>query len=454
MIPPQETQACGLTSLAQPLLAGGGRAPRNHPQVLAFDLSWKVFGVCLLALLVVPALGAETVEAADGESLSAEEVIARCVAALGGEAAWRAIETLELTGRHTSFSQTQDFLLRRKRPDLYYFDHNETTFRVTTAYDGETAWWHTGIPLISKANWPVDMPRVYQSAVAAEAELEPPVIDHRAKGHEIEWAGESRFEGEAYLELRIKRRQDPDNVERWFLDPESFLPTLRLSRGAYHGYTTEQLTYFDDYRQVAGVQLPHRVETELGNDFLELVVDSVKVNHEIDDSVFHRPPPAGMELLRTLAGRWRVSIESLDNPVLHPERQRQWTTDETVAVIHSRAGGSLLEEEIEVATDRPRRARRLFSYDRFREVYRLAHFDTYSQHLDVLEGQLADGRLVLTNLRTDTPVRILRLSFHAREILHDIQPDSFKLDREVSPDGGQSWVPDIRFVYTRIPEDD
>ncbi len=407
----------------------------------------------MLWLLVFGGAGQLDAQPTSEAPLAAESVIARCVDALGGEAAWRAIETIELAGRHTSFSHTEDFLLRRKRPDLYLFDHNETTFKLTVGYNGETAWWHTGIPLLSKASWPVDMPRIYQRSVAVEAELEPPVIGHREKGHKIRWLGETRFEGESYLELEIKRRQDPENVERWFLDPTSFLPTLRLSRSAYHGYLTEQLTHFDGYRQVAGVLLPHLIETELGNDFLVLEVESARVNLEIDDAVFSRPLPAGMEALRSLAGRWRVTIESLDDPVLHPEQRKTWQRDETVSVIHSRSGGSLLEEEIAIATPRPRRARRMFSYDRFREVYRLVHFDTYSQHLDVLEGKLDGGRLELTNMGTGTTIQIHQLTLHARETLHDVQADSFKLNREVSNDGGEHWAPEIRFTYTRIAED-
>lgn len=380
---------------------------------------------------------------------TAREVIDRCVEALGGEAAWRAIETLELAGRHTSFSHTEDFLLRRKRPDLYLFDHNETTFRLAVGYDGETAWWRTTIPLMSKATWPVDMPRIYQRAVAAEAELEPPVIRYREKGHAIEWAGERRFEGGLYQELRIRRRQNPENVERWFLDPVTFLPALRLSQGVYHGYSTEQMTRFTEYRRVAGVLLPHRVETEVGNDFKVLEVESARVGLEIDDAVFRRPAPAGMESLRMLAGRWRVTIESLDDPVLSPELEKTWQQDETVSVIRTLADG-LLEEEIDITTPRPRQARRLFSWDRFRQVYRLAHFDTYSQHLDILEGELADGRMVLTNLESGTPVTMHQLTLHVRETLHDIRPDSFELEREVSADGGKSWRPAIRFSYARI----
>ncbi len=416
----------------------------------------SIMNVARSLLSALLALGASTLAAQPAPEAAAEsstdQVVAKCVQALGGEAAWRAVETLELAGRHTSFSHTEPFLLQRKRPDLYRFDHNESSFKVMTGHDGKIPWWHTGIPLFSKASWPVEMPRPYQTPITIDAELTPPFVDYQSKGHQIESAGESRFEGERYLELRVRRRQDPANVERWFLDPVSFLPALRLTQGAYHGYTTEQITYFSEYRQVAGVLLPHRVETELGNDLMVQEVETARVNPEIDDAVFTRPLPAGMGPVRSLAGRWQVAIESLDDPTVHPERMKTWQQDETTSTIHGHEGGSLLEEEITVTTGRPRRARRLLSYDRFRDVYRLAHFDSYTQHLDVLEGTMADGRLVLTNLETGTPTQIYQLTIHARETFHDITPDSFRLEREMSMDGGEHWMPDIRFHYTRIIE--
>ena len=416
---------------------------------------------CARGLLLLPllAIAAPRFALADSPTVEGEDstdaVISRCVAALGGEAAWRAIETLELTGQHTSFSHTQPFVLRRKRPDFYRFDHNETTFPLIVAFDGESAWWHTGQPLFSKASWPVEMPRPYLASTVTEAEFEPPFIDPAGKGHRIEWLGETRFDGQLFEELRVTRETDPEKVERWFFALDTSLPVLRLSHAAFHGYVTEQITWFDDYRRVAGVLIPHRVETELGNDLMVLEVEQVKVNQPIDDGVFRRPLPAGMERLAPLAGRWRVGIESLDDPAVHPERLNSWKSDETVSTIRARFAGSLLEEEIAVTTDRPRRARRTWSYDRFNDVFRLVHFDTFTEHLDVFEGQEDEnGRLVLSNRETGTAAQLYQQVLHAREVLTDIQTDSFRLEREVSMDGGETWVPEIRFTYTRMAEED
>ncbi len=410
-------------------------------------LSMRLF---LSFLLLAASFGSSRLLA---QPRTAEGVVAQCVAALGGEAAWQAIETLELAGRHTSFGHTEPFRLLRKRPDLYRFDHNETSFKLTHAYNGTTAWWRTDVPIFSKANWPVEAPFPFTRAIEREAEFDMPLIDYRGKGHEIEWIGETEYEGEPFLELRLTRRQNPDGVERWLLDRESLLPVLRILQGVYHGYTTEQIDHFTDYREVGGVLLPHVVETELGNDYLVLTVASVRVNTEIDDEVFSLPLPAGMDSLQTLAGRWQVRIESRDDPAVHPERTRSWQEHETVSVIHRRFEGSMLEEDITVTTARARRVRRQFTYDRFREVFRVAYFDTFTRHLDILEGQLKEGRLVVSDLETGTPTRVYAQTIHTREILHDIEPDSFRLDREISVDGGNTWQPDIRFTYTRMTGD-
>ncbi len=409
-----------------------------------------------LSVLLLTALVGSSQLVAQSQAERTAEVVEKCVQALGGEAAWRAIENLEVTGRHTSFGHTEPFLLVRKRPDSYRFDHNESSFKLTHAYDGRTAWWRTDVPLFSKAIWPVETPLPFTRAIEREAEFDMPFVNYLEKGHDIELIGETEYEGAPFWELRVTRRLGSGQhagVERWLLDTATFLPVLRIFQGTYHGYYTEQINHFAAYREVAGVLLPHLVETELGNDYLLLEVASVRVNVEIDDAMFSRPLPAGMERLRTLAGRWRVNIESRDDPAVHPERPKVWQINETVSVIERRFDGSFLEEDIAVATPRPRRVRRQFTYDRFRDVFRIAYFDTFTNHLDVLEGQMTDGRLIVSNRDTDTTTQIYAQTFHTREIVHEIQPDSFRLDREISVDGGNTWQPDIRFTYTRMTGD-
>ncbi len=58
--------------------------------------------------------------------------------------------------------------------------------------------------------------------------------------------------------------------------------------------------------------------------------------------------------------------------------------------------------------------------------------------------------------RTDRTagIPIFGQPIHNREILEDIQPDSFRLERQVSSDGGNTWRSEIRFSYRRMAEGD
>jgi len=53
---------------------------------------------------------------------------------------------------------------------------------------------------------------------------------------------------------------------------------------------------------------------------------------------------------------------------------------------------------------------------------------------------------------TGTPVEVHGKKRYVREVLYEITADSFRLDREFSFDEGESWVPEIRFEYSRIRE--
>lgn len=141
--------------------------------------------------------------AAVGQRLTTHDVVARCVKALGGEANWRAIESMELSGKFTSLSQVRPFLIRRQRPNLYRFDHAEGIRELTIVYDGHTAWWNTVITVFSQANWPLVAREPYAMGFRNDAEFEWPFLNYRDRGFQIEFLGETYLELEPYLELAV-----------------------------------------------------------------------------------------------------------------------------------------------------------------------------------------------------------------------------------------------------------
>ncbi len=440
-----ETRIFEGQSWTAPSLHAGKLLARNHREMVALDLKGGGSGRIgdpqprVAATTTVPPAG----------DLSGDEVLSKCMEALGGRRSWQALETLELAGTHTSFSfEELPFLVQRRRPNLYRFEFYESTHPTVIGHDGESTWWHRTIAAGNQGRtWPVPATLPWAQWIAGEVDFDVPFLAAAERGHTLEFLGAMEFEGTSVYGFDLTL--SGGHAQRWYVDTESFLPSVRVESVFYVIVHQEKRTYYSDYREVAGVVIPHHLEQEFGNEHRIMEVEEARANVEIDPRVFRLPPPAGMEKLRLLAGRFDVKAESrIDGP------QPRWTETATTATLRADFDDALLEEEMAVVLSRvPLRVRRLFTYDRFRNLFRIAHFDNGTAHLDVYEGHFDDdGRLVVTNVAPDTPYEDYRGTHHTRQILYDLTGAGFKVDFEVSHDRGETWALDRRFTYTRIED--
>jgi hypothetical protein len=394
-------------------------------------------------IMLVAAVSAASL-ASPAAAIDVDELLARSIAARGGQANWHAVETLCLKGNYSIFSTPQPFTLCRQRGGRYRFDHRLLDYEVVYGYAGKQAWWINPTP-ISRVPWASEPPTHYQAAIEADAEIGGPLLDAAERGHRVELVGEVDHEGERLWQLDVTLRGGA--AETWFLDPETFLPRTRLSTGASGPQPAPQRVDFYDYREVAGgIRIPHRLEIEVGYGFEVMEVTEVEVNGEVDAGSFEMPLPAGMEPLRGLAGSWRVSYEGRPNPGIPFVETGELTTE-----IVPSYRGALLEEKLHYPVfGTPRRLTRWRSWDRFREVYRVVLFDSLTGLIDVLEGGFKDGRLTVSDVATGTSSSIHGQTFHTREETYDLTADRFKVDLSSSIDGGATWTPSVTFVYTRV----
>ncbi len=92
------------------------------------------------------------------------------------------------------------------------------------------------------------------------------------------------------------------------------------------------------------------------------------------------------------------------------------------------------------------------SFDTFRKAYRLTEFRSSRGYMDIQQGTFDDaGTLTLSNVATETSYQVADLTVHGRFNVSEITPDSFKIEREASIDGGESWWVAVTETYTRRP---
>lgn len=268
-----------------PTLANGKVYLRDEDEMMALDLAAP--GAPARAGTSPAPAKTEAASVAKTEAVSVDEIVAKYVAARGGAERWRAVQSMDLAGTYTSFSEDHPFTLRRKRPGRYRFETNTMRSPVTVAHNGITAWWifpPYGIGEATKVEDPDAL------LIAREAEIEPVLLDFQAKGHKVELAGKGDVNGQETVALKVTLANGWE--ETWHLDPKTWLEVAVDSKITDYTQSREvirQRAYFSDFRTVNGLVIPHRIEKEYGARATLMVIEKVGIDAPLKDAVFALP---------------------------------------------------------------------------------------------------------------------------------------------------------------------
>ena len=233
------------------------------------------------ALLVLPAVAG---------AMTADELVAKTLAAHGGADKLKALQTVRWTGKARAGSGINsfeaDYSAVTKRPGRVRGSYNIQGFDNVYAYDGKEGW------KIEPGGGRKDPERLSKDdakSLVESADFEGWLVDWRAKGHKVEYLGTEDIDGTDAHKLKLTRANG--DFHYLFIDPDYFLEirieTHRRIRGV------EQVTEVDlgEYEQVGGTWWPYLVvEREKGSpESNTLMLDKVELDVPIDDAVFRFP---------------------------------------------------------------------------------------------------------------------------------------------------------------------
>ena len=243
--------------------------------------------------LILAACMAEAAAAAPAQAkLSAAEVITKNVAARGGLQAWRAVQTMTLSGKMGAGgnqratlqvpTQTQatvvtqkieqpalptrrveevylPFLMELARPRKMRFELQFAGQTALQVYDGVNGWKLR--PYLNRLEVEPYTPDEMKAA-SMESELDGPLVDYAAKGTRIESDGIEKVEGRDTYKLKLTLKSGA--VTHVWVDAQTFLETKaegqpRRLDGIYHPVEI----YYRDYRNVNGLEIPFGLETRV-----------------------------------------------------------------------------------------------------------------------------------------------------------------------------------------------
>lgn len=241
------------------------------------DFSWRAHAAAAgLVALLSSGASAQTVE----------DVVRRYVEARGGAAKLRAVESLRFTGTMELPDVTSSFVLELKRPNRMRTEFVVQGQTGVRAFDGQHAW--ERLPLPGEGPRPMGPEEAAEARAQADVDLSP-LVDSAAKGFTVELEGRDRLPGGETWRLLVRGRDTPPRTLH--LDVRTHLMVRTIDTRTIDGKPVEMVTEISDYRPLAGMVFPHRIEVGPRGkpERQRLVIQKVEINPPLDAKRFAMP---------------------------------------------------------------------------------------------------------------------------------------------------------------------
>jgi outer membrane lipoprotein-sorting protein len=247
-------------------------------------------GTRLSSLAAVAALAVTAaVSAAPPPAPSVDSIVADYVAARGGVAKIRSIQTLRQKGRAFAGDGREALITRTlKRPNRTRFEF--TVQGVTGVYvaDGEHGW---QVSPFEGDMGPKTLPEDAVRDAMEQADIEGPLVDWKKKGHRLELVGREVVGGREAYKLKLTLKSGMVRTE--YIDVKSHYEVRMDATRQIRGKDVQFETTFAGHKKTDGILFPRTVEVgAVGRaQRLRVVVDAVEVNPPVDDKLFKLSEP-------------------------------------------------------------------------------------------------------------------------------------------------------------------
>ena len=227
---------------------------------------------------------------------TADELVAKNLAARGGIEKIKEIKTLRLAGRVQQGGIDLRISVISKAPNLLRQVVTIQGMSEIEAYDGSSGW---KISPFEGRKDPELMGEDDLRPFVEDADFYGPLVDYRNKDNKIEYLGRDTVDGDDVYRLKVTLANG--DFIYYYLDPDTYLE-IRSERVVHvRGAVHETMTNLGSYKLVNGVYFPFSVEVgdkENPDRLAKIQVDKYEANVAVDASEFRMPSrksPGGQE---------------------------------------------------------------------------------------------------------------------------------------------------------------
>ena len=202
-----------------------------------------------------------------------------------------------------------------------------------------------------------------------------------------------------------------------------------------------QILGHNPYRFLLGKSLS-MVRTLIFTSMMLLALTSLAIEPETEIPVSSAKPLAMMGKIQPLNGAWSLTRKTTDDG-----GQTWQDLAESKVLVRSRQNGMLLEEATVGEDDSLFHVVVLLSYDQYQRVFRQIAIEDYWGMMDVSEGTIKNGVLIMDNLESKTFYPMDNGRLRALRIRVELTTPYRTSYIDESYDNGRTWLPLFQLHY-------
>jgi hypothetical protein len=246
----------------------------------------------VLAVLLLPAVGAVPARAADGDK-DVKAIIAKAIEAKGGAANLEKYQASisKFKGELNAGGMTvvMTGTTKEQVPDKLRLDATmkvgDQSFEFMQVINGDKGWQGVGASVAPMEKDALDEAR--QEFHAGQ------IADLRGinrKGVKLTALGDSKVNGTAAVGVKVSAEGYRDISLFFDKATGQLLKTESKGKDPMSGSEFNAESFFSDYKKVSGVNVPHKVKVQRdGKPFMEMQMTSVTLEPKLDDKDFAKP---------------------------------------------------------------------------------------------------------------------------------------------------------------------
>ena len=219
---------------------------------------------------------------------TADQLVQKNIEAKGGIEKLKAIKTVRLTGKQDGGGGfTAVVGQENKRPNQVRETLILQGMTQVQAFDGSTAW---EIRPFGGRKDPQLMGDDDVRDLLIDSDLDGPLVDYKAKGHQVEYLGHDVVDGDDALRLKVTLKNG--DIIYYYLDPDTFLEIRTERREFVRGAVHDSVADLGSYKPVAGVMFPFSVNGGPKDDptqWQSVTYEKIEANLPLQDSDFAVP---------------------------------------------------------------------------------------------------------------------------------------------------------------------